>query len=131
MYLHFHSHIKLTWNVFLLKNNKINLSGYCYKITKWVEWYKLPLNEWRLSSRMLLKRLLKSFFKVQWSPILIPFKDGDYKNILKKLKQQFMSVMKLKLNLCTTHIELSKNFGRKGRETDRNDCCHWTLMPPF
>ena len=72
--------------------------------------------------------LLKRFFKVHWSPILIPFKDGDYKNILKNLKQQFMSVIKLKLNLCTTHIELSKNFGREGRETDRNDCCQSVFL---
>ena len=130
MYWHLHSHIKLTWNVFLLKNKKINLSGYYDKITKWVEWWKLPMNEWWLSSWMLLKRLLKRFFKAQWSPVLIPFKNGDYKTILKNLKQQFLSVIKLKPNLCTTYIELCKNFGRRDRETDRNGFCHWTLIPP-
>ena len=43
---------------------------------------------------MLLKRLLKRFFKLQLSPILIPFKNGDNKTFLKNLKQQFMSVIK-------------------------------------
>ena len=117
MYLHFQSHIKLTANVFLLKNNETNLSGYCGKTAKWVEWLKLPMSEWRLSSRMLLKGLLKKFFKVQWTPILIPFKNGDNKTILKNLKQQFMSVIKLRPDICTTYIELSKNFGRRDRET--------------
>ena len=130
MYLHLHSHIKLTLNVFLLKNNKINLSGYCDKIAKLVEWQKLPMNSWRLSSRMLLKRLLKRFFKVQWSPIFIPFKNGDNKTILKNLKQQFMSVIQLKPNLYTTYIELCKNFGRRDRHSDGNGCCHWALIPP-
>ena len=130
MYLHLHSHIKLTLNVFLLKNNKINLSGYCDKIAKLVEWQKLPMNSWRLSSRTLLKRLLKRFFKVQWSPIFIPFKNGDNKTILKNLKQQFMSVIQLKPNLYTTYIELCKNFGRRDRHSDGNGCCHWALIPP-
>ena len=40
------------------------------------------------------------------------------KPILKNLKQQFMSVIKLKPNLCTTYIELCKNFGRRDIETD-------------
>ena len=30
-----------------------------------------------------------------------------------------MSVMKLKPNLCTTYIELDKNFRRRDRETDK------------
>ena len=34
------------------------------------------------------------------------------------------------LTLCTTYIELCKNFGRRDRETDGNGCCHWTLIPP-
>ena len=76
------------------------------------------MNEWRLSPRMLLKRLSKSFFKVQRTPISIPFENGDKKAILKNLKQQFMSVIKLRPNLCTIYIELCINFGRKDRETD-------------
>ena len=36
---------------------------------------------------MLLKKVVKKIFKVQWSLILIPFKNGDYKTILKNLKQ--------------------------------------------
>ena len=63
-------------------------------------------------SRMLLKRLLKRFLNVWWSPILIPFQNGDNKTTLKNLKQ-FMGVIKLKPNLCT------KNFGRRDKETDR------------
>ena len=66
---------------------------------------------------MLLKMLLKRFFKVQWSPILILFRNGDNKTILKNFKQQFMSVIKLKPNLCTTYIELCKHFGKTDRET--------------
>ena len=72
--------------------------------------------------------LLKFFFKVQPSPILIRFKNGENKTILKNLKQQFMSDIKLRPNLCTTYIELFKNFGRRDKETDRNDCCHRTLI---
>ena len=30
-----------------------------------------------------------------------------------------MSVIKLKSNLCTTYIELDKNFRRRDRETDK------------
>ena len=66
---------------------------------------------------MLLKRLLKWFFKVQWSPVLIPFQNGDNKTILKNLEQQFMSAIKLKPNLCTKYIELCKNFGEIKRLT--------------
>ena len=33
-----------------------------------------------------------------------------------------MSVIKLKPKLCTTYIELCKNFGRKNRLTDRTGC---------
>ena len=40
-----------------------------------------------------------------------------------------MSVTILKPNLCTTYIELCKNFGWRDRETDGNVCCHWNLMP--
>ena len=71
------------------------------------------------SSGMLLKRLLKRLFKVQWYPILIPFQNNENKTFLKNLEQEFMSVVKLKPNLFTIYIRLSKNFGR--RETSRND----------
>ena len=40
--------------------------------------------------------------------------DSDNKTILKNLEKQFMSVIKLKPNLCTTYTE------RRDRETDRN-----------
>ena len=65
---------------------------------------------------MLLNMLLKRFFKVQPSPILIWFKNGDNKTILKNLKQQFMSAIKLSPNLCTTYIELCKNFGKRDKK---------------
>ena len=35
-----------------------------------------------------------------------------------------MKVTKLKPNLCTTYIELCKNFERRDRETDRNGNFH-------
>ena len=50
--------------------------------------------------------------------------DGDNKTILKNLEQQFMKVTKLKPNLCTTYIELGKNFERRDRETGRNGSFH-------
>ena len=62
MYLHLHSHIKLRWNVFLLKNNKVKPSGYCGKIAEWVEWDKLPVKEWRLSIKDVVKKVVKKFF---------------------------------------------------------------------
>ena len=40
--------------------------------------------------------------------------DGDNKTVLKNLDKQFMSVIKLIPNSCTTCIE------RRNRETDRN-----------
>ena len=40
--------------------------------------------------------------------------DGDNKTILKNLEKQFMIVIKLKPNLCTTYIE------KRDRKTDRN-----------
>ena len=46
------------------------------------------------------------------------------KDVVKKIifsknsEQEFMSVIKLKPNLCTTYIKLCKHFGR--RKTDRN-----------
>ena len=43
----------------------------------------------------------------------MPFKNGDNKTTLKHLEQRFMSVIKLKPNLCTTHIELSKKFWKE------------------
>ena len=46
--------------------------------------------------------------------MLIPFQNVDNKTILKNLEKQFMSVIKLKLNLCTTYIE------RRDGETERN-----------
>ena len=67
-----------------------------------------------------VEKVVKMFFKVQWYPVWIPFKDGDNKTILKNLEQQFMKVTKLKHNLCTTYIEFRKNFERRDRETDRN-----------
>ena len=63
-YLHFQSHIKISWNVFLLKKtNKIKLSGYCNKITECVKWLKLPIKEWTLSTKNVVKILLKGFLK--------------------------------------------------------------------
>ena len=35
-----------------------------------------------------------------------------------------MKVIKLKPNLCATHIELCKKFERRDRETDRNGSFH-------
>ena len=88
-------------------------------------------NEWMETViKDVVKEVVKKVFKVQWSPILIPCNNGDNKTILKNLKQQFMGIIKLKPNLCTTYIERCKNFGRRDRETDRNACCHWTLIPP-
>ena len=43
---------------------------------------------WNFPSSMLLKSLRKSFFKVQWSLVLIPFQNGDNKSILKILEKQ-------------------------------------------
>ena len=63
---------------------------------------------------MLLKSLLKYFFKSND----ITFK--SHLTLLKNLEQQFMSVNKLKPNLCTTYIELCKNFGKRDRETNIN-----------
>ena len=71
-----------------------------------------------------IKKFVKMLFKVQWYPVWIPFKDGDNKTVLKNLEQQFMKVTKLKPNLCTTYIELCKNFERRDRETDRNGNFH-------
>ena len=67
---------------------------------------------------MLLKRLLKKFFKAQWSPVLIPFKNGDYKTVLKDLKQQFMSVIKLKPNLYHIYWTLQKFWKERQRLTE-------------
>ena len=46
------------------------------------------------------------------------------KTFKKKIEQQSMKVTKLKPNLCTTYIELCKNFERRDRETDRNGSFH-------
>ena len=72
------------------------------------------MKEWTLSSKDVVKKLVKGFFKVQWSPVLISFQNGDNKTILENLEKQFMSVVKLKSNLCTTYIE------RRDGETERN-----------
>ena len=88
-------------------------------------------NEWIvIATKDVVQKVVIKVFKVQWYPVLIPFQNGDYKTILKNLKQQFMSVIKLKPNLCTTYIALCKKFGRRDRETDRKRCCHWILIPP-
>ena len=77
-----------------------------------------------LSIKDVVKKVVEMFFKVQWYPVQIPFKDGDNNTIWKNLEQQFMKVTKLKPNLCTTYIELCKNFERRDRETDRNGSFH-------
>ena len=41
-----------------------------------------------------------------------------------------MKDTKLKPHLCTTYIELCKNFERRDRDTDRNGRFHETLIPP-
>ena len=75
--------------------------------------------------------LLKRIFKVQRSHVLILFENGDNKTILKNLEQQFMSVInKLKPKLCTTYIELWKNFGRRVDKADRNGYFHLILIRP-
>ena len=66
------------------------------------------MNEWRLSSRMLLKRLLKRFFKVQLSPILIPCNNGNNKTILKNLKQQFMGLLSSNLTYVPHILNVAK-----------------------
>ena len=76
-----------------------------------------------LSIKDVVKKVVEMFFKVQWYPVQIPFKDGDNNTIWKNLEQQFMKVTKLKPNLCTTYRDWD-------RETDRNGCFHWTLIPP-
>ena len=72
------------------------------------------MKEWTLSIKDIVKKLVKKFFK---SLALISFQNGDDKTIFKNLEKQFMGVIKLKPNLCTTYIE------RRYRETeDRNGC---------
>ena len=68
-----------------------------------------------------VKKFVKIFFKS--NDILFKF-HLRMEFHLKKLKQQFMKVTKLKPNLCTTYIELCKNFERRDRETDRNGNFH-------
>ena len=71
-------------------------------------------NEWMETFiKDVVKRVDEKVFKVQWHPILIPFKYGGNKTILKNLKQQFMSVI-------MSYIELCKNFGIRHMETDGN-----------
>ena len=77
------------------------------------------MKEWKLFIKNVFKRLLKRPVKVKCYPNLIPFQNDENKTILKNLEQKFMSVFKLKPNLFTTYIRLSKNVGR--RETSRND----------
>ena len=72
------------------------------------------MKEWTLSIKDVVRKLVEKFFKVRLSPVLIPFQNGDNKTILKSLVKQFMSVIKLKPNLCTTYIE------RREGETERN-----------
>ena len=50
------------------------------------------------------------------------FRNGDSKPILKNLEKQFMSIIKLKSSLSTTYFELDKNFRRRDRETEIDDC---------
>ena len=134
MYLGSHSHIKISWTIFTLKKHKIKLVTATKSQSGWND----GSSQWKnvnCSSRMLFKRLLRRFFKVQWSPILITFQNVENKTILKNVEQQFMSVIKFKRNLCTTYIGLCKIFGRwemilKSWTAYRNDCFHWTLIPP-
>ena len=56
--------------------------------------------------------------------LFIYTKNGNKKTIFKNLEKQFVSVIKLKPNLCTTYIKFYKNFGRRNKETDRYACFH-------
>ena len=120
--------------LFTFKKNKIKLVTATKSQSGWND----GSSQWKnvnCSSRMLCKRLLTRFFKVQWSPILITLHNGENKTILKNVEQQLMSVIKFKPNLCTAYIGLCKNFGRwemilKSWTAYRNDCFHWTLIPP-
>ena len=63
------------------------------------------MKEWALSIENVVEKLVKKFFKVKWSPVLIPFQNGDNKTILNNLEKEFRSVIKLKPDLCTRYIE--------------------------
>ena len=68
---------------------------------------------------MLLKRLLKYFFKSND----ITFKSHlrvVATNPFEKFRTTVYECNKLKPNLCTTYIELCKHFGKRDRETNRN-----------
>ena len=95
----------------------------------WKDWSYL-LKTGQSLSRMLSKMLWKIFFKVHWSPVLTPFRNGDNKTVLKSSEQQFMSVIKFKPKLYETYIEVCKNLGRREGETDINGFLHWTLILP-
>lgn len=64
-------------------------------------------------SRMLLIRLLKRSFK---DLCFNPISKWWQETILKNLKHQFMSVIKLKPKLCTKDIELCIKFERRDGE---------------
>ena len=101
MYLHLNSHVKISWNLFLLK--KVQLSGYCNKITEWVEWLKLPMKEWTLYIKDVVKSLLERIFNVQWFSVLIPLHNGDDETILKIKTNSSINVIKLTL-IYAQHI---------------------------
>ena len=119
--------ISLAWIMrsWQYKHNYIDTYLHPYVLT-FTEPHKNKLKEWLLRqnqkgwnnrnslwkncpSRILLKRLWKCFLKSN--------------DILFKFHLR-MVVTKLKPNLCTTYIELCKNFERRDRETDRNGNFH-------
>ena len=73
------------------------------------------MKEWiLLSIKDVVKKLVKKVFQSPLISVLIPFQNGDNKTTLKNLEKQFISVIKIKTNLFTTHIE------RREGVTDRN-----------
>ena len=86
--------------------------------------FSFSLKQWTLSIKNVVKKVVKKVFQIQQSSVIILLQNGDNKAILKNFEQKFMSVLKLKPKLCTTYIEICKNFGRRDRETDINDCFH-------
>ena len=67
-----------------------------------------------------IKNVAKKVVKAQWTPVLIPFHNGDKNASLKNL----VSVTNLKSVSCTPYIEICKNFGRTNGKTDRQGCFH-------
>ena len=43
------------------KKKKKKLIGNCNKITEWVEWQKIPMKEWTLSKKDIVKKIIKKF----------------------------------------------------------------------